>query len=295
MVPKAAPRPKLVGAASSIALSLFLAFGCGDAVKTPFFDKGPAEVQAGTGSGGTAQGGSAGTSAGGSDAGTAPLGGSAGTAGTDAGGTSTGGAGAAGSGAVGGTVATGGTGAGGTAGTGVGGTDAGGTAGSGGGECTSLDATAVAFDGHCYLRRNTALTWMAARDDCANHGAHLATISSQNRTEMEFEAENQFVWELGGMTEQWIGMTDGRAANQAGDGTPFTWVTQEPMTFDLWSDGQPNNSPASCLASDPCSCDGSCWEHCGFQWTPPSGDPGTWNDRLCEHQQPFVCEWDMLP
>ncbi len=133
-------------------------------------------------------------------------------------------------------------------------------------------------------------------NDCENRGAHLVTISSRDRTRAEFDAEDAFVWELAGEAPVWIGATDGKGPLEPGDGTFYTWITGEPLTFDAWSAGQPNNSPTSCAENTQCSCnEGICYEHCAFLWATEGVDPTTvpgWNDRLCEHLIPSVCEWD---
>jgi len=291
MVPHFARRPSPTGAV--LCIGFFTAVvGCGDAVRTPFFQNDSA------GSGGTALGGASGSSTGGSIGGSV-VGGDAGTGGAS-GGTTGGDAGTSGasgmSGAA-GSSATGGTGSGGmsgTGGSGVSGTDAGGTGGVSV-DCTSADPAAVSFENHCYAFRATALTWMAARDDCSAHGAHLAIFESEGRSEEEFLAENAFVWMLGGATEVWIGATDGRQSNQPGNGTPYAWINGQPTTYDNWSSGQPNNAQSACMDSAPCSCGDMCWEHCAFLWDPENDEPGTWNDRHCEHLVSYVCEWDDPP
>lgn len=292
MLPDFARRPAATGAAYCFVLAVV---ACGEANKSPFFDTHASSV-GGSAQGGAASGGTGGAALGG-DAGTS-LGGSAagGTAGVAAGGDAgiSGTSGNAGSGAL------SGTGSGGAAGGGAGGTsgtDAGGSGGSGGVpvDCSGADAAAVAFDGHCYALRSMPRTWMAAREDCSEDGAHLVTIGSNNRTEAEFEAENQFVWTLGGAAEVWIGATDGRQSNQSGNGTPYSWITGESITYDRWSSGQPNNSQTDCMEGAPCTCGDMCWEHCGFMWDPENDEPATWNDRHCEHLIAYVCEWDAPP
>ncbi|HTQ02425.1 MAG TPA: lectin-like protein [Polyangiaceae bacterium] len=163
-------------------------------------------------------------------------------------------------------------------------------------DCSPHDASAVPFDGHCYAWRADIKTFDDAVSDCQALGAHLVTISSANRTVAQFLAENTFVWQLAGSTESWIGATDGKSPHQPGDGTFYTWLTGEPMTLDNWSSGEPNNARSSCQDGIPCSCDhGACYEHCGFLWDTPGKQmnalPG-WNDRVCDHQLPYVCEWD---
>jgi hypothetical protein len=290
MVPDFARRPSATGAALCFAL-IVAAVGCGDAVTTPFFAKSTSNQG---GSGGTALGGASGDGTGGATGGSV-VGGDAGIGGATAGDAGTAGlsgtSGDAGSGALGGT---GPGGMAGSSGSGMSGSDTGGT----GGvmvDCTAADPSAVSYEEHCYVHRATARTWMAARDDCSAQGAHLVIIESEGRSEDEFLAENEFVWMLGGATEVWIGATDGRQSNQPGDGTLYAWINGQPTTFDNWSTGEPNNSRTSCMANVPCSCGDVCWEHCGFMWDPDNDEPGTWNDRNCEHIIGYVCEWDDPP
>jgi hypothetical protein len=117
---------------------------------------------------------------------------------------------------------------------------------------------------------------------------------SARREEPKRNSWRSFVWELGGSGERWIGASDGKSVGEAGDGTPYTWITGEPMDFDNWTEGQPNNSESSCQEGVACSCESAaCYEHCGFMWEMET-TPGMWNDRLCEHIIPYVCEWDAL-
>jgi hypothetical protein len=284
MVKNFVRRPLAGGAVLSLSF-LTVAVGCDKAIETPFFDE--SHVTQG-GSGGATQGGGSGVATGGAAG--SGIGGD-----VSSGGSSTGGdagmSGAAGSGALGGT---GSGGVGGDSNGGVSGTTTGGTGGTSV-DCTLLDPTAVSFGEHCYVFRQTPRTWPAAREDCASDGAHLVTIGSDDRSEEEFAAENQFVWSLGGMTEVWIGATDGRPSNQSGNGTPYAWITGESIAFDRWSSGQPNNSQSACMENAPCSCGNMCWEHCAFMWEPNSNEPATWNDRHCEHVIGYVCEWDEPP
>jgi hypothetical protein len=264
--------------ATGMGSALLCATACFEAEGTNFYEE-PSALQVTSGaSGSTGDAGSSGASSDGGSQGT-----SAGSAGTGGGaGTSSN----AGSGGNGGT--------GGNAGSGKGGdANTGGFAGAA--ACDAYGETAAVFDGHCYLFVETHLTWRAAGDDCKERGAHLVTLSSKARTPAEFLAENSFVWELGGMAPLWIAATDGKGPLEPGDGTYYEWTNGEAMTFDNWSASQPNNSAAACQDDRPCACDQStCYEHCGFQWLTAGKDgavPG-WNDRLCEHELPYVCEWD---
>lgn len=250
-----------------------------------------------TGSGGTGTSGTGGASGTGGTATTGGSGGSsAGSGGASAGsggdaGSSAGSAGASGSSADGGTSAGG---SGGDAGSGTAGGGAAGTAGAAGSAggsnppttCEELNSSSVEFDGHCYLRVNSPITWRLAKSACEALNAHLVTISSEGRTQEEFDAENTFVWELAGMMDVWIGLSDGRMDTENGDGNPpFTWVTGEPFTMNKWGGEEPNHYQKDCP-------DGTdCWEHCTFMWQERGGE---WNDEVCSFEKQYICEWDSL-
>jgi len=140
----------------------------------------------------------------------------------------------------------------------------------------------VSFESHCYLLRTTPGTFAAAKADCSGRGAHLVVLGSDGRNEVSFAAENDFVWALTGMTDVWIGATDGRQSNQAGNGTPYSWVNGEILLYDRWGAGEPDNG----------SCGDSCWEHCAFM---SSEMAGAWNDRQCEQPLGYICEWFAPP
>jgi Lectin C-type domain len=278
---------------------------CGNAQDTPFYNlplppSGSASSGALTNSGGDTSSGSGGmpSAAAGSSAASGTGGAFGGTAGAEA--------------ATGGVLAAGGgdgnaPGASGSAGTlpsvGDGGASGDGTTGAAGAggevpvvDCSPHGALAQGFDGHCYALSDSDATFTSAVADCQSRGAHLVTISSEGRTVAQFLAENAFVWQLAGSAETWIGATDGKGPHQPGDGTYSEWITGEPMTYDNWSSGQPNNAQSSCQEGIPCSCDkGACYEHCGFLWDTPGNQmdavPG-WNDRVCDHVLSYVCEWD---
>jgi hypothetical protein len=279
--------------------------GCFESAVTDFYEEPSAIVGASgssatSGDGGAApragEGGSAGRAGGSAGSSVAGSGGDGARAGTDSAGAGSG------TGSSGGATTTAGSGTGGGQGgdDGSGGTSSpagrGGDGGSAGSiSCEAYGAAARDFDRHCYLFVAADVTFREAVDACEERGAHLVTLSSENRTRSEFQSENAFVWELGSKTPVWIAATDGKSPLEHGDGTYYGWITGEAMSFDAWSDAQPNNSAAACQDDRPCSCDeGTCYEHCGFQWSTAAKDgslPG-WNDRLCEHRIAYVCEWD---
>jgi hypothetical protein len=273
-------------------------------------DGGPSSGGSASGTGGTpptsgtggSGGSTAGSSAGGTSGASSGAGGAGGSAGGGAGGAASGGGGAAGS-ASGGdagsaTAGTSGADAGGTGGAGTSGS--GGAGGTGGGAgsagnggtgsppdaCDDINASAEEFAGHCYLVNTTPVAWPAARDACMALGGHLVTISSEGVTQTEFDAENAFVWGLVDNMEVWLGLTDGKQDSEAGDMTPFAWVTGEAITIHAWSDAEPNNYQKECTVGG----GGTCYEHCGFI---PSDRNGQWNDDVCAYEKPYVCEWEL--
>jgi hypothetical protein len=297
----------------STALALLGAAACGGAEDTPFYDSPPPLGSASSGAL-TSSGGAIGS--GGAPNGGAPAGGA--TSGTIGGATTTAGssgtgptpvAGAANAGAGGVVVGSGGALGGSGNVPGEAGSDLGGASNEAGApdsqagapgeppvDCSPHGALAKPFAGHCYEVSSDVATFADARAACDMRGAHLVTISSEGKSHAQFLAENSFVWQLAGAAENWLGATDGKGPHAPGDGTYYTWITGEPMTLDNWSSGQPNNARSSCQDGRSCSCDqGACYEHCGFQWDTPGKQmdavPG-WNDRLCDHVLPYVCEWD---
>ena len=221
-------------------------------------------------------GGSGGASAG---AGSGGLGGGGATAGAGGvAGTGTGGEGTAGSGAA--------SGSGGEATAGSGGN--GGSAGGGAAPttCAEIDADAEEFNDHCYLLVEEERSWRAANSDCEDQGGYLVTISSEgDLTQSDFDAENDFVWDLAGQMDVWIGATDGLMDDQGGNGTPSTWSNGEEMVLDGWLDGEPSNSSKDCPSGG-----GTCFEHCGFMWQDREGQ---WNDEVCAAEKRYVCEWEL--
>jgi hypothetical protein len=135
------------------------------------------------------------------------------------------------------------------------------------------------------------VTWSAAKSGCMalGNGAHLVTISSAAPlTQTEFDAENAFVFNLGGSKETWIAATDGMSDHDTPNGTPYKWDNGEEMTLDKWrvDPMEPNNYNKACSNGD------NCYEHCGAMLAADPGPAGDWNDDLCEATKSYVCEWD---
>src|SRR5579862_4024442 len=124
----------------------------------------------------------------------------------------------------------------------------------------SRPASITSFKGHDYSYFNTATNWAAANNNCSALGGHLVSITSA--------AENQFVYNLGGLTPAWIGFTD-----SVTEGT-FLWVNGDAVTYTNWQAGYPNGGVAANDAQF--SATGS----------------GTWVDAAGTASLPYVCEFD---
>jgi hypothetical protein len=172
-----------------------------------------------------------------------------------------------------------------SAGSAQGGMPAGAGTGSGGASCASLNAMAQAFAGHCYLLVTTTSNWDGAKSACAGmNGAHLVTISDASTD--AFNAEDMFVYTLSQMKDTWLGLTDGKMPMDAGDGTPYAWITGESSPpADAFQSGQPDNGSKPCTSGG-----GTCHEHCGYM---VQGAGDKWDDDLCDAMKQYVCEWDM--
>ena len=284
----------VAGRFSAVAALLLVVACGGPANNDSLFTPGGGSALSAGGAGATGTGG--GSSVGGNTTGGSAVGGNTTGGGSGGGNTGSGGgsAGAASSSGTGGQLTSGGT-AGapnggvagsfggapnGGAGGGAGGTATGGTGAGTLADCSQFGSN-VAYDSetkHCYLVVNASATFAAARNHCANLGAHLVTLSSQQ--------ENDFVWSLDN-SAHWIGATDGKSPKETGPGT-YSWLDGEPFTYTDWSAGQPNASQTTC--SDAMG-GGPCYEHCAFQWA-DGATAGEWNDRLCTHTIDSVCEWD---
>lgn len=124
--------------------------------------------------------------------------------------------------------------------------------------CTGANGNGIApFNGHCYQSFNNGLTWDNARAFCAQRGGHLATLSSR--------IEDNFIRGFAG-GNPWLGMSDVET-----EGT-FEWVTKEPVVFQNFSPGEPNDFGT------------------GEDCIQISGSG--WNDLPCNVQIGYVCEYD---
>lgn len=137
--------------------------------------------------------------------------------------------------------------------------------------CTGGDAQATGANGNCYLLFTTPASWQSAADVCAQQvpAAHLATLTDA--------VEDQLVMDLAGAQDAWVG------GNDLAVGGSWVWLTGEPMTYQHWGSGEPNNGG------------GYYEEDCMIvRKLGTSSDPTfnveTWDDRSCSNLYAFVCE-----
>jgi len=121
--------------------------------------------------------------------------------------------------------------------------------------------------GACYMYFDTELPWQIALAACATLGrdTHLATVTS--------ETEVLLLQQIGlDAADVWLGATDA-----ASEGT-FIWMTGEPLVFDNWRAGEPNDGNSPDRSED-----------CMVQEV---DNGGTWDDRSCVSLFPYFCERD---
>ena len=120
---------------------------------------------------------------------------------------------------------------------------------------------AVEYNGHYYkIVMKDDISWTDAKQECADMGGHLVTITSQ-------EEQNY----IDSLNKDWIGGYRDSADN-------WKWVTGEKWDYTNWAEGEPNNS--SNVVSN---------ESCIAIW------PEEWNDLADTNtyeQSGYICEWD---
>lgn len=116
-------------------------------------------------------------------------------------------------------------------------------------------------NGSSRYRRGADLSWTEAEADCEADGGHLVVIDDA--------AENAFVRAQAAGSLLWIGLSD-----HLTEGT-MRWVTGEPVTFEDFETGQPNNN----LGTEDC--------------VVLTDDE--WNDTECRRDFAYLCECDGRP
>ena len=109
----------------------------------------------------------------------------------------------------------------------------------------AVDADGVLWtNGHRYALRiyPSAVTWEMARDDAANAGGHLATVTSADEETfiVGLSSANPLAFNQG--YGPWIGayQPEPGGANEPAGG--WAWVTGEPWSYTRWGSVEPNDS-----------------------------------------------------
>lgn len=137
--------------------------------------------------------------------------------------------------------------------------------GSGASQSLNIPENAVVFNNHSYYVYDvgTVVTWEAAKQYCESRGGYLATISNKQEDEFLFSYITSQ-----GYSSVLFGLSD------TGQGGVWSWVTREPLLYENWRSGEPNNQGG--------------YEHYG-QYYEKNTD-GSWNDGSGLNC-PFLCEW----
>lgn len=128
--------------------------------------------------------------------------------------------------------------------------------------CVEGDVNVVDPDtGHCYLYVANRVTWEVALGACGTFGptAHLAVSTSPQ--------ENAVIASiLAGVDDVWLGGNDREVENQ------WVWITGEPMVYQGWRAGEPNDANGEdCMIME-------------------LDNGGTWDDRACGNSYGYICE-----
>jgi len=140
-------------------------------------------------------------------------------------------------------------------------------------------ADSVEFMGHHYKYIPEIVTWDTANMQCNRMGGHLVTISDAE--------ENDFILNLGGAWDKWIGLRK--------IGGSFTWVDRSPMNYANWGPGQPDAAKEKGkMESENVAALVGNRENQYYDWTRQW--PGRWSDLFSNKVYPdvkgFVCEWN---
>jgi hypothetical protein len=116
------------------------------------------------------------------------------------------------------------------------------------------ERAAIVTSDRVYTLETEGKRWDLHRDSCDLRGAHLATITSSAEALLLEPFLYSVLW-LGATAE--VGTTD------------FAWITGEPFSYNVWSNGQPDLGDEYCLETK----------------------PGGWNNNNCNSQLAAICEY----
>ncbi|MEQ1502518.1 MAG: MopE-related protein [Myxococcota bacterium] len=104
-------------------------------------------------------------------------------------------------------------------------------------------------------------SWADARDRCEEDGYALAILDEQGQQDSMFAVVAPYG------TEFWIGLGDDELEGA------FAWVNEDPVAYDNWRAGEPNDGGGPTYDEDCVEMESS----------------GLWDDQPCEQFQPYAC------
>ncbi|XP_074666730.1 C-type lectin domain family 17, member A-like isoform X1 [Strix aluco] len=114
------------------------------------------------------------------------------------------------------------------------------------------------FEKSCYSFSTETMSWLDAKEICADQGAHLVIVNSE--MEQNFLKDN-----MNSSSTYWLGVTD-----QLEEGT-WVWTNGERTSISYWNTWKENKDKDQ--------------KDCGS-----IGPDGIWNDDRCSHFHHWICE-----
>ncbi|XP_074990247.1 C-type lectin domain family 17, member A-like [Calonectris borealis] len=114
------------------------------------------------------------------------------------------------------------------------------------------------FEKSCYSFSTETMSWSDAKEICADQGAHLVVINSDQ--EQNFLRDN-----INNSSTYWLGVTD-----ELEEGS-WVWTNGDRMSLSYWNTWKENKDKDQ--------------KDCGI-----IGPDGIWNDDRCSHSNHWICE-----
>ncbi|KAM6038314.1 hepatic lectin-like [Chlamydotis macqueenii] len=114
------------------------------------------------------------------------------------------------------------------------------------------------FERSCYSFSTERMSWWDAKEVCANQGAHLVIVNSEQ--EQKFLKDN-----INGSSTYWLGVTD-----QLEEGS-WVWTNGEKTSISFWNTWKENREKEQ--------------KDCGS-----IGPDGVWSDAVCSRPKRWICE-----